>query len=119
MRKPPTNSRKLVKLTRPCPIHSKFIYAPNSTDLTDLRKREAYDRGDDLIDPSEMFGGMGGMGGMHPGMSGGVQLDPEMLFNMMGGGRPGGGGPAFSFGGMPSGGGQRRGGDQFPGGFSF
>jgi DnaJ family protein C protein 7 len=38
------------------------------------RKRARYDSGEDLIDPSEMFGG-GGFGG---GMGGGVQIDPEM-----------------------------------------
>lgn len=41
--------------------------------LSDPQKRERYDSGEDLIDPSEMFGG-GGMGG---GM-GGMQIDPEM-----------------------------------------
>lgn len=77
--------------------------------LCDPQKKEAYDRGDDLIDPSEMFarggGGMPtGFGGMG-GMGGGVQIDPEMIFNMMGGmggggmggGRPGGGGGTFRF----------------------
>lgn len=76
--------------------------------LSDSQKRARYDSGEDLIDPSEMFGG--GMGG-HPfggmGGGGGMQIDPEMLFNMMGGmggggGRGGGGSP---FGGMGGGGG--------------
>ena len=64
--------------------------------LSDPEKRERYDSGADLIDPSEMFGGAGGspFGGMGGGMGGGgVQIDPEMLFNMMngmgGGGRGG------------------------------
>ena len=98
--------------------------------LSDQNKREAYDRGDDLMDPAEMFGGgMGGMGGM----GGGVQIDPEMLFNMMGGmgGGGGGGGRAGGgMGGMPggfrfstSGGGGspfgNMGGGGMPGGFRF
>ncbi|KAM0278312.1 hypothetical protein ACHAQH_005231 [Verticillium albo-atrum] len=75
--------------------------------LSDSQKRAAYDNGDDLMDPSDMFGGggggmHGGMGGMHGG------IDPEMLFNMMGG--MGGGG-----GGFPGGGG----GGGFPGGGTF
>ena len=70
--------------------------------LSDPQKRERYDSGADLIDPSEMFsGGMpGGMGGFGGGM-GGMQIDPEVLLNMMGGmggARGGGGGPqTFSF----------------------
>lgn len=65
--------------------------------LSDAQKRERYDSGVDLADPSDMFGG-GGMGG---------GIDPEILFSMMGGG----GGP---FGGGGGGGGG------FPGGgFSF
>lgn len=96
--------------------------------LFPLRKREKYDSGEDLIDPSEMFGG-GGMGGM----GGGVQIDPSVLFQMMngmggGGGGMGGGGGGFSFstgggspfgGGMP-GGGRSRGGNPFGGqGYPF
>ncbi|MCJ1248601.1 hypothetical protein MMC30_005819 [Trapelia coarctata] len=88
--------------------------------LSDSQKRARYDSGEDLIDPSEMFGGgMGGFGG------GGMQIDPEMLFNMMGGagGMGGQGGPTFSFstgGGNPFGGGGRsRGAGGFPPGFSF
>ena len=69
--------------------------------LLDPQKRQIYDSGADLMEP-----GMGGMGG-HPfggGFGGGgVQIDPEMLFNMMGGGMGGG----------------RGGGGGFPGGFSF
>ncbi|KAF1986816.1 TPR-like protein [Aulographum hederae CBS 113979] len=101
--------------------------------LSDSQKRARYDSGEDLIDPSEMFGG--GMGGFHGGMGGmgggGVNISPEMLFNMMGGGGGGGGGGGFNFanggggpspfggmGGMP-GGGRQRGGPQFPGGFGF
>ncbi|KAF2032356.1 TPR-like protein [Setomelanomma holmii] len=96
--------------------------------LSDSQKRARYDSGEDLIDPSDMFGGGGGMGG-----AGGI--DPEILMQMfggmggggmggMGGGRGGGGGFHFStgggspfggMGGMP--GGQRRGGP--PGGFPF
>lgn len=57
-------------------------------------------------------------------MGGGVQLDPEMIFNMMGGGRGGGGG-GFNFGGggFPGGAGHSHGGRQrgtpqgFPDGF--
>lgn len=84
--------------------------------LIDPQKRERYDSGVDLMEPGEGFGGgfPGGMGGF--GGGGGVQIDPEMLFNMMGGGRGGGGG--FSqFGG---GGGFPGGSRGFPGGgFSF
>ncbi|KPM35342.1 hypothetical protein AK830_g11219 [Neonectria ditissima] len=90
--------------------------------LSDPQKRAAYDNGDDLMDPNDMFGG-GGMGG---GMGG---IDPEILFSMMGnqggfggggfrsaGGFPGGGGGAnFNFGG---GDGRQRGGFP-PGGFNF
>jgi DnaJ family protein C protein 7 len=92
--------------------------------LSDPQKRAAYDNGDDLMDPNDMFGG-GGMGG---GMGG---IDPEILFSMMGqqgfggggggfrsaGGFPGGGGGGgahFNFGGDPR---QQRGG--YPGGFNF
>ncbi|WPG98291.1 dnaJ-like protein-like protein subfamily C member 7 [Acrodontium crateriforme] len=75
--------------------------------LVDPQRRERYDSGVDLMEPGEGFGGGfgGGMGGF--GGGGGVQIDPEMLFNMMngGGGRGGGG---FSFGGgSPFGGGGR------------
>ncbi|KAJ6782077.1 hypothetical protein PWT90_03155 [Aphanocladium album] len=77
--------------------------------LSDPQKRASYDNGDDLIDPSDMFGG--GMGG---GMGG---IDPEILFSMMGqqGGFGGGGGGGFHGGarGFPGGAGG------FPGGASF
>ena len=87
--------------------------------LSDPQKRQRYDNGEDLLDPSEMFGtsGMGGFGG-------GVQIDPTMLFNMMGGMGGAGmggarGGPSFTFstGGNPFGGSRQAGG--FPGGFGF
>ncbi|EWC44034.1 hypothetical protein DRE_01386 [Drechslerella stenobrocha 248] len=56
--------------------------------LSDMTKRDRYDRGVDIEpDPSEMFGG-GGMGG---------GIDPSVLFAAMGGG--GGGGGGFHFGG--------------------
>ena len=97
--------------------------------LSDSQKRARYDSGEDLIDPSEMFGGAaGGAGGFPMGAQG---IDPEMLFNMMngGGGGGGGGGPSFTFstggGGHPfasAGGGRQRGaggGPGFPSGFSF
>lgn len=81
--------------------------------LLDPQKRQMYDSGADLMEP-----GMGGMGGFPGGFGGGgfggggMQIDPEMLFNMMGGmggGRGGGGAggmPHFQFntGGMPGGG---------------
>ncbi|MCJ1369373.1 hypothetical protein MMC20_000584 [Loxospora ochrophaea] len=101
--------------------------------LSDSAKRQRYDSGEDLIDPSEMFAGAGGMGGFPMGgAGGGVAIDPEMLFNMMGGGgggggSRGGGGPTFTFstgGGSPfggggmGGGGRQRGGG-FPQGFGF
>ena len=93
--------------------------------LSDSQKRARYDSGQDLIDPSEMFGGGGGgMGGFG---GGGMQIDPEMLFNMMGGmgGMGGGGGggggrrgPTFNFAsGGGEGGGGGQGGRGFPGGF--
>jgi DnaJ family protein C protein 7 len=95
--------------------------------LSDPQKRAAYDNGDDLIDPAEMFsrggfggmgggmGGFGGMGGMGGGMGGThINIDPNILFNMMNGG---GGGGFASAGGHPFGGAQGRGG--FPGGFQF
>ncbi|KAF2875525.1 hypothetical protein BDV95DRAFT_484817 [Massariosphaeria phaeospora] len=96
--------------------------------LSDTQKRARYDSGEDLIDPSEMFGGGGG--GFPGGGMGGVQIDPEMLFSMFGGASGGGGGMGggrgggFSFqggggpspfgnmGGMPGGGGRR--GQQYP-----
>lgn len=66
------------------------------------RKKASYDNGDDLMDPADMFGGMGG------GMGG---IDPEILFSMMGnqGGFGGGGfrhagGGAFPAGGFHGGG---------------
>ncbi len=72
--------------------------------LSDQEKRDRYDRGDDLIDPSELFAQQGGMGGFPMGGGGGgVQIDPEMLFNMMGGQGGGGGGFSFSSGGMGGG----------------
>ena len=87
--------------------------------LSDSEKRSRYDRGEDLIDPSEMFAQQGGMGGfpMGGGM-GGVQLDPEMLFNMMGNGGGGGGGFTFTTGGggMPFGGGASSSGGRRRGG---
>lgn len=44
--------------------------------LSDPQKRQRYDSGEDLIDPSDMFGGGGGFPGGMGG--GGVQIDPEM-----------------------------------------
>lgn len=70
--------------------------------LSDDQKRAAYDRGDELQDPSDMFGGGGGMGG---GFGGAGGIDPEILMQMFGG----------MGGGMGGGGGGRGGG--FPGGF--
>ncbi|KAL2160543.1 hypothetical protein VTH06DRAFT_1231 [Thermothelomyces fergusii] len=62
--------------------------------LIDPQKRERYDSGVDLADPSDMFGG-GGMGG---------GIDPEIIFSMMGGmGGMGGGGPFGGGGGFPGG----------------
>lgn len=93
--------------------------------LLDPQKRQMYDSGADLMEPG--MGGMGGFPGGFGGMGGGggVQIDPEMLFNMMGGmgGMGGGrGGGGFGGGGMPhfsfsSGGGGGGGGR--PGGFPF
>ncbi|THW62237.1 TPR-like protein [Aureobasidium pullulans] len=80
--------------------------------LSDSEKRARYDSGEDLIDPSEQFGG-GGFGGGMGGM--GSQIDPEVLFQMFGGQMGGGG---FGGGGM-GGGGRRGGGGGFPGGFHF
>ncbi|KAK7740528.1 hypothetical protein SLS53_005371 [Cytospora paraplurivora] len=70
--------------------------------LSDSQKRARYDAGDDL-DMSDMFGGGGGAGGMG--------IDPEILFSMMGqqggfgGGGFGGGGGGFPGGGFGFGGG--------------
>ncbi|KAK5109160.1 hypothetical protein LTR62_007245 [Meristemomyces frigidus] len=67
--------------------------------LIDGQKRERYDSGVDLMDPSEQFGGGGGFGGMGGGMGGqGMQIDPEILMQMFGqaGGRGGGGGGGFA-----------------------
>lgn len=82
--------------------------------LIDPQKRERYDSGVDLMDPSEQFGGgggFGGMGGMGGGMGGGMQIDPEILMQMFGGGMGGGGGRggggggfSFASGGGPGGG---------------
>lgn len=47
--------------------------------LSDPEKRQRYDSGEDLIDPSEMFGGGGG--GFGGGGMQGMNIDPEMLFN--------------------------------------
>ncbi|KAI5284972.1 hypothetical protein KEM54_000918 [Ascosphaera aggregata] len=77
--------------------------------LSDPQKRAAYDNGDDLMDPADMFGG--GMGGGFGG-GGAVHIDPNVLFNMMNGG-----GGGFSGGGFGGAGGAGGG---FPGGgFSF
>lgn len=77
--------------------------------LIDPQKRQRYDSGVDLMEDGGMGGGFpGGMGGFGGGMGGGVQIDPEMLFNMMNGGGGGGGGFRFQGGGFP--GGQQRGG---------
>lgn len=87
--------------------------------LIDPQKRERYDSGVDLMEPGEGFGGGGFPGGMGGGFGGGgVQIDPEMLFNMMNGGGGGGGGFRFAGGGSPFGGGAggQRG---FPGGGGF
>ena len=94
--------------------------------LSDHEKRQRYDSGEDLIDHSEMFSGMngGGMGGFPMGGgAGGMQIDPEILLNMMGGGggRSGGGGFTFSTGGGGSpfgGGGGGRGRGRGSSGFS-
>ncbi|KAK8171751.1 hypothetical protein BKA80DRAFT_251301 [Phyllosticta citrichinensis] len=90
------------------------------------RKRARYDSGEDLMDPSDMFGGSGGGfggGGYGGGMGGGIPAD--VLFNMMGGGMGGApGGFSFQTGGSPGGGfgGARaggRGGSAYSGGFPF
>ncbi|KAH8153246.1 uncharacterized protein LAJ45_02833 [Morchella importuna] len=83
--------------------------------LSDPQKRERYDSGIDLQEDDMFGGGGGGMGGMN--------IDPNVLFNMMN--NMGGGGGGFSFGGPGGaggfpGGGRRRGGPQgFPPGFGF
>lgn len=91
--------------------------------LSDSEKRARYDNGDDLVDPSEMFGGgMSGFGG-----GGAVHIDPEMLFNMMpgmagGGGGGGRGGHTFTFstgGGQFGGSSRHRSEGGFPPGFGF
>ncbi|EOO04138.1 putative small glutamine-rich tetratricopeptide repeat-containing protein a protein [Phaeoacremonium minimum UCRPA7] len=86
--------------------------------LSDPQKRARYDSGDDLMDPSDMFGGGGGMAG---------GIDPEILFSMMGGMGGGGGGGGGGFGGGFPGGGSfqftnQGGGSRprgFPGGFHY
>jgi len=82
--------------------------------LIDPQKRERYDSGVDLMEPGEGFGG-GGFGG--GGMGGGMQIDPEILMQMfgggMGGGMGGGRGGGFSFASGGGGGGARG----FPSGF--
>lgn len=70
--------------------------------LIDPEKRARYDSGEDLVDPSDMFGG--GAGGFSGGM-GGMGISPEVIFNMMNsqGGSGGGGGFSFSSGGPGAG----------------
>jgi len=76
--------------------------------LSDSQKRTRYDNGEDLMDPSDMFGGGGGFGGAGATMN----IDPSIFLNMMGGG--GGGHEGFSFsGGSPFGGASQH---QFGGG---
>ena len=72
--------------------------------LADPQKKARYDSGADL---EEMFGGPGGPGGMGGmgGMGGGVQIDPEMLFQMFGQSGGMGGMPGMSGGGRRGGGG--------------
>lgn len=100
--------------------------------LSDPEKRARYDSGEDLIDPSDMFGG--GAGGYSGGM-GGMGISPEVIFNMMNSqGGAGGfsfssGGPGAGFGSASSGSassstrGSRAGrsgaASGFPGGFHF
>ncbi|EAA27447.1 hypothetical protein GE21DRAFT_4466 [Neurospora crassa] len=83
--------------------------------LSDSQKRARYDSGDDLVDPSDMFGG--GMGG---GMGG---IDPEIIIQMMGGqgghGFGGGGFGGFGGGGFPGGGRSRGRGGFGGGGFHY
>ncbi|KAK8088780.1 small glutamine-rich tetratricopeptide repeat-containing protein a protein [Apiospora hydei] len=83
--------------------------------LSDPQKRARYDSGEDLVDPSDMFSGGGGMGGMGGGMGG---IDPEILFSMMNGGGGFGSGEGFGGARFSAGGGGRRPGG-FPGGFQF
>ena len=107
--------------------------------LSDPEKRARYDSGEDLIDPSEMFAQQAGGGFPMHGGAGGVNISPEMLFNMMGQQGGGGGGFTFTTGGMGGMGGMvgmggmggaspfgssgsgrsRTRGSGFPGGFSF
>ncbi|KAI1374993.1 hypothetical protein F4677DRAFT_455187 [Hypoxylon crocopeplum] len=79
--------------------------------LSDPQKRARYDSGEDLMDPSDLFGGGGG--GMGGGMGGGI--DPEILFSMMNGGASFGGSQGFGGGGF---GGRTRP-QGYPGGFHF
>ncbi|KAI5299965.1 hypothetical protein KEM55_000782 [Ascosphaera atra] len=76
--------------------------------LSDPQKRAAYDNGDDLKDPADMFGG-GGFGG--GGQN--VHIDPSVLFNMMNGGGASFGGGGFPGGGFPGGGFSFGGGSPF------
>ncbi|KAI3203163.1 hypothetical protein CBS147311_4264 [Penicillium roqueforti] len=67
--------------------------------LIDPQKRAAFDNGDDLRDPADMYGG-GGFpgGGGFGGFGGGVHhIDPDVLRNMMNGGGSFGGHGGFSF----------------------
>jgi len=75
--------------------------------LIDPQKRERFDSGVDLVDPHEGFGGGGGFGGFGGmGGGGGMNIPPEVIFQMMngmgggrgGGGNPFGGGGGFQFG---------------------
>lgn len=91
--------------------------------LSDPEKRARYDSGEDLIDPSDMFGG--GAGGF-PGGMGGMGISPEVIFNMMnsqgggGGFSFGSGGAGSDFGSTSSSRGSRAGRSSgFPGGFNF
>ena len=85
--------------------------------LLDPQKRQMFDSGVDLDDPTSGMGGGGGFPG--GGMGGGMQIDPEILMQMFGGGmgggmpRGGGGGgmPHFTF--QQGGGGGRGGGFPF------
>jgi DnaJ family protein C protein 7 len=94
-----------------------YVHLPHSFVLKCLltlwfRKRQRYDSGVDLEDPADMFGG--GMGGFGGGQA--MNIDPSVLFNMMGGG--GGGGFNFqSGGGNPFGGGMPQG--RSRGGYPF
>ena len=102
--------------------------------LSDPQKRARYDSGEDLIDPSDLFSGGAGGFPMGGGM-GGMHINPEMIFNMMGaagGSRGAPGGFSFSMGSGGGGGGGSGGnpfgasstsgssrGASFPGGFPF